>query len=487
MKKYYNKFTIITMSLIILIGILSFVSIHLSHSVVVDSYTEKNSNDDKLWNLLEEAEDLKSVSVESVVDQVLEEVKPPEVVVATEKDEEQDPMKVVKQEAKVNKGVAKETKVKEEIKKYETNETSFGIDVSTYQGDIDWKKVKKSGITFAMIRCGFRKLDSGQIVMDNKFEKNMKGAIANQINVGVYFFSVAKNKTEALEEAKWVYNVIKDYDITYPVAYDTEIFNNYRLKGVSYSTLTDNAIVFCDYIKSKGYTPIIYSYANAFTKYFETARFSKYRIWLAQYNDEVTYKGKYHMWQNTSSGHVDGIKGRVDMDVAYFSITNDVTKASSVNGITNTGNLDIVPFMDLSMNTKLNKDVNLRISPYTNLPNKAGILEKDTSIVVTGIGDSFIRILYNNDTFYIQDTNCFEWNLESMDKTLVKVDAKVNKSVKMLSTKDYKFKKLELDEDIRIIGIGIDFTEIEYQDNNYYIFDVDFYDVTRDYQGRSSS
>ena len=106
--------------------------------------------------------------------------------------------------------------------------------------------------------------------------------------------------------------------------------------------MTENALVFCNYVRSKGYTPMIYSYMNALTKKFDTAKFGNERIWLAQYNDEVTYKGKYHMWQYTSSGSVPGISGRVDMNVAYFSVTNDVTKREVVNGVTIVQNEDTV-------------------------------------------------------------------------------------------------------------------------------------------------
>ena len=330
--------------------------------------------------------------------------------------------------------------------------------------------------------------------MDNQFLNNIKGAIANNINVGVYFFSMAKNKTEALEEAKWIVNVIKDYDITYPVAIDIEIFNKNRLKGVSYSTMTNNALVFCDYIKKQGYTPMIYSYANAFTKYFDTAKFKGQRIWLAQYNDKVTYKGNYHMWQYTSSGSVPGISGRVDMNVAYFSVTNDVTKASTVNGITNTGNLDKVTFKEMNMNTTLTKDVTLRSSPYTTLPNKAGILEKGTYVVVTGMSDKFIRVLYNGNTFYINDVNCFVMDLAPVNFDLVDLNVRCNREITLLY-KPYNFllnneyKKISALEELRIVGVNSSYVKVLYNGEYYYVNDVDFYDVIRDniYQGSITS
>ena len=374
----------------------------------------------------------------------------------------------------------------------EAKNTSLGIDVSTWQGNIDWKKVKKAGINFAMIRCGFRGMDSGEIKMDSYFLKNIKGAIANNINVGVYFFSMAKNKNEAIEEAEWVVNLIKDYDISYPVAIDTEIFDKYRLKGVSYSTLTNNAIAFSDYVKSKGYTPMIYSYARAFNQYFDTAKFDNYRIWLAQYNDEATYKGRYYMWQYTSSGSVPGISGRVDMNVSYFSVTNDATKRSIVNGVYKPGNLDEVEFKELEMNTTLTKDVSLRISPYTTIPNKAGILNKGTKIKVVGLGKEWVKIIYEDNTYYINDVNSFVMNLEELEFTEVNLTVKVNKEVEVLY-KPYDFlydnvyKKLKVDDEVIVIGSNPEYVKILLDEKEYYVNDIEFYEILNDNVYRPSS
>ncbi len=484
-------FKVGTFSLVLLIGVLSFYSYKTSYSNVISNEDIKNSREvnnlESEWAFLNDIEENNDTVLESI-DSNLDFNK----IIVAPADDKEDPSKLVRDNP--DKGVSKPTTAKKAVKKYETNETSLGIDVSTWQGKINWKKVKQSGISFAMIRCGFRRLDSGTIVMDNQFLNNIKGAIANNINVGVYFFSMAKNKTEALEEAKWIVNVIKDYDITYPVAIDIEIFNKNRLKGVSYSTMTNNALVFCDYIKKQGYTPMIYSYANAFTKYFDTAKFKGQRIWLAQYNDKVTYKGNYHMWQYTSSGSVPGISGRVDMNVAYFSVTNDVTKASTVNGITNTGNLDKVTFKEMNMNTTLTKDVTLRSSPYTTLPNKAGILEKGTYVVVTGMSDKFIRVLYNGNTFYINDVNCFVMNLAPVNFDLVDLNVRCNREITLLY-KPYNFllnneyKKISALEELRIVGVNSSYVKVLYDGEYYYVNDVDFYDVIRDniYQGSITS
>lgn len=484
MKKFRSKSNILIIILIFFISILSFVSYHISYSVLVHLDTvlqeEKEDgmlSDKEVWAFLENLEDVHGIgNKEEVINASLD----VPVEIAKENDK-QDPDKEIKKNDS-NKGVAKKTTAKQAVKKYETNETSLGIDISTWQGMIDWKKVKQSGISFAMIRVGFRRMDSGAIAMDGRFLANIKGAIANNINVGIYFFSMAKNSSEALEEARWVANVIKDYDITYPVAIDTEIFNRHRLKGVSYSTLTNNALVFCEYMRKMGYTPMIYSYLNAFNKYFDTAKFSKERIWLAQFNDKVTYKGNYHMWQYTSDGSVPGIAGRVDMDVAYFSVTNDVTKKSTVNGITNMGDLDKVEFYDMQMDTIINKEVILRSSPYIHLPNKAGKLEKNTKVRVTGVSDRFIRIVYNNDMFFINEVDSVVFPVDTVLFSLVDQMVKVNYPVTLLKVPheywpNNSVKNLEVGQMIHLVGVNDYFVKLEMDKEIFYVNSVDFYET----------
>ncbi|MBQ4031807.1 MAG: glycoside hydrolase family 25 protein [Bacilli bacterium] len=445
---------------------------------------------DELWNFMylatnEELNMLENIEIEEVVEKEAK----------AKKISAEDPSKIVKKQEKL-KGVSKETTAKQEVQRYETNETSLGIDVSTWQGKIDWAKVKKSGISFAMIRAGFRGTVSGQISKDAWFERNIKGAIANNVNVGVYFFSMAKDENEALEEAKWLVEQIKDYDISYPVAIDIEIFDRDRLTGVSASQMTENALVFCNYVRSKGYTPMIYSYMNALTKKFDTAKFGNERIWLAQYNDVVTYKGKYHMWQYTSSGSVPGISGRVDMNVAYFSVTNDVTKREVVNGVTIVQNEDTVDFIPMNMKTKLTKDVTLRSSPYLNYPNKAGILNKDSNITVTGMGEDFVRILYDDNVFYVNDTDCFELVLNDVSFIKAKMDVKVTKQVEVWKRpynflKDNVYKELEVDSTVLVTGLNKDYVRIEIDDKEYFVNDIEFYEVIKDYglgsSGKSNS
>lgn len=203
------------------------------------------------------------------------------------------------------------------VSQFENDGQSVGIDVSAHQGKIDWATVKSKGIEFAMIRCGFRGNSEGQIYQDRYFKDNINGAVKNGIFVGIYFYSTAVNEDEALQEAAWVVNTIKSYRITYPVAYDFEDFGKYRCSGVSGEQATNNAIAFLNYVKSAGYTPMMYANKSDITGRFNKGRLP-YKFWLAHYTQNTNYTGSYQMWQYTSNGSVGGISGRVDMNIAYF-------------------------------------------------------------------------------------------------------------------------------------------------------------------------
>lgn len=198
-------------------------------------------------------------------------------------------------------------------------ETVKGIDVSSWQGDIDWEKVKATGIDYVMIRCGFRSMVTDEIHVDKKFYYNMKEANRLDIPVGVYFYSTAINEKEALEEATFVLNLIKDYDVIYPVAYDFEMFNENRTEGISNRKINNNALKFLDYIRAHGYNGMLYTNLSAVRKHWNIEKFEGYRVWYAQYIDTVTYEGKYDMWQYADNGVVDGIVGKVDLNESYIS------------------------------------------------------------------------------------------------------------------------------------------------------------------------
>jgi len=194
-----------------------------------------------------------------------------------------------------------------------------GIDVSSFQGDIDWDKVKESGIEFVMIRCGYRNLSNAEIHEDKTFRYNVEEANRLGIPVGIYFYSTARNEKEVLEEATFVLNLIKDYDITYPVVYDFEMFNQKRTKGVNDKRINDNAVQFLDYLRAHGYDGMLYSNLNALNNHWDIERFFGYKLWYAQYINRATYEGKYDMWQYADNGRVDGIVGNVDLNEGYYA------------------------------------------------------------------------------------------------------------------------------------------------------------------------
>lgn len=194
----------------------------------------------------------------------------------------------------------------------------LGIDVSTWNGNINWSQVKNSGVSYVIIRTGFRGSTQGALVEDNKFRQNIKGALDAGLKVGVYFFTQAINEVEAVEEASMVLSQIKGYNITYPVFIDVEDSGG-RADGLDAGTRTKVINAFCQTIQNGGYRAGIYANKTWFNQKMNLSALSGYKIWLAQYNTHVTYGGRYDMWQYSSTGTVAGISGKVDMNLSYMS------------------------------------------------------------------------------------------------------------------------------------------------------------------------
>ena len=194
-----------------------------------------------------------------------------------------------------------------------------GIDVSKFQGDIDWEKVAADGVEFAIIRVGFRGYGSGLIVEDEKAKANLEGAKKAGIKLGVYFFSQAITEDEAVEEARYVVDMIKDYDIKYPVFFDTEdiLDENERTQGLSADELTDIAVAFCETVKKAGYTPGIYANLRWFSGALNLEKLEDYYKWYAYYDSNLYFPYKIHMWQYSETGRVDGITGTVDLNISF--------------------------------------------------------------------------------------------------------------------------------------------------------------------------
>lgn len=199
------------------------------------------------------------------------------------------------------------------------SEASFGIDVSKWNGEIDWEKVKEAGVEFAIIRCGYRGSKSGVLVEDPYFEKNLEGAKKAGIEVGVYFFTQAMNENEGIEEASTVLSLLNGRTLDYPIFIDTEGSGG-RADSLDVETRTSAITAFLKTIESsdKGYKAGVYASRNWLYKKVRDSEFTPYIIWDAEYCDEPKYTGKFGLWQYTSKGRIDGIEGNVDFDLSYL-------------------------------------------------------------------------------------------------------------------------------------------------------------------------
>ena len=195
-----------------------------------------------------------------------------------------------------------------------------GIDVSKHNGNIDWAKVSKSGIDFAILRAVVRGYGTeGNLLADESFEKNAKAAIENGITVGAYVFSEAITVEEALEEAELVLSLVKPYDIKGPIVIDIEDIENDtgRNESLSPAELTDIVLAFCNKIKEEGYTPMIYCNIKGFLGMLEFERLEGIEKWYAYYGDELYFPYDVSIWQYSAYGSVDGIKGDVDLNISF--------------------------------------------------------------------------------------------------------------------------------------------------------------------------
>lgn len=194
----------------------------------------------------------------------------------------------------------------------------LGIDVSKWQKEIDWDKVKNEGVDFAIIRCGYRGSVTGSLVEDPYFEQNIKGARAAGIKVGVYFFTQAVNEVEAVEEASMVISLVRDYELQYPVFIDTEgAGGNGRADSLNVEERTAVCEAFCTTVKNAGLEAGVYASRNWYNNKLTANTLESYAIWLAEYRSVPLYQGYYQMWQYTSKGKINGINGNVDLNVSY--------------------------------------------------------------------------------------------------------------------------------------------------------------------------
>ena len=200
-------------------------------------------------------------------------------------------------------------------------EAKKGVDVSTFQGDINWKKVKNSGIEFAIIRLGFRGYENGKIVLDSKFKDNIKGSLEVGLDTGVYFFTEALTEEEAIEEAEFVIENLKGYKINMPVVIDVEESANVektRTRELTANQRTKNVIAFCERIKKAGYDVMIYGNLRSFMIMMNIDELEEYDKWFAYHRYPFHYPYKIKMWQYTAYEKIDGINGKTDVNLMFY-------------------------------------------------------------------------------------------------------------------------------------------------------------------------
>lgn len=212
-------------------------------------------------------------------------------------------------------------------------DSTTGIDVSKWNKTIDWEAVAQENVGFAIIRCGYRGSKSGALIIDSSYEKNIEGAIEAGIPVGVYFFTQAVNEVEAVEEASMVIELIKKYDVDYPVFLDSESAGGSgRADNLGKEERTKIHKAFLETIASAGYETGIYGSANWLAKKVDMKELSDYRVWLAEYAEVPSYKDYYQMWQYTSKGKVSGISTNVDLNICYLKIDTSIDHSDSAGG-----------------------------------------------------------------------------------------------------------------------------------------------------------
>lgn len=197
-------------------------------------------------------------------------------------------------------------------------EAILGIDISTWQGRINWERVKDAGVEFAMIRVGYRGIKDGELAQDNWAQTNYAGASAAGVKVGAYFFSQAISVEEAREEAGYVLDLLKDWNVEMPIVFDWEfVAESTRTSRMNPRVLTDCAKAFCEVIEDAGYEAMIYFNSDMSNNEMYLEELLEYDFWLAMYDQVMNYPHRVDMWQYTDSGSVPGIDGNVDMNLRF--------------------------------------------------------------------------------------------------------------------------------------------------------------------------
>ncbi len=204
------------------------------------------------------------------------------------------------------------------IMKCLTQKAIMGIDVSTFQRNVDYQKVKEAGVEFVMIRAGHRGTNIGVLFEDDQVQTHYKAAKAAGLKVGAYFFSQAITPAEAVEEAEFTLSIIKDWQVDMPIVFDWEhIDDDCRTTGMDARTLTDCAKAFCDRIRQEGLRPMVYFNIKQSGTLLLLRELTEYEFWLAMYDDEMDYPIRVDMWQYTQTGRLPGISNNVDINLFF--------------------------------------------------------------------------------------------------------------------------------------------------------------------------
>ena len=203
----------------------------------------------------------------------------------------------------------------EVIKTHKNENTMIGIDISRYQGDIDFEKVKKAGCEFVIMRIGINSDINKDLSMDSFYLKNIEGAKKAGLKIGVYVYSSATNVDKAIEHAKWVVKNLHNEELDLGIAFDWENWSKFRKYKINIHELNSVFDAFATYVKGHGYEPLLYSSKFYLENIWENK--NNETVWLAHYSKSTNYAGPYYIWQMSCIGKIDGINADVDVDILY--------------------------------------------------------------------------------------------------------------------------------------------------------------------------
>ena len=280
----------------------------------------------------------------------------------------------------------------------------IGIDVSTWQGEIDWNQVKNSDVKFAILRSSFGSPDPSQV--DNQFENNYKGAKAAGIPVGAYHYGYAVSEAEARQEARFFLDTIKGKQFEYPVYYDVE--DNGTMGTLSRQTLTNVIKAFCSEVEKAGYYVGVYASLNWLDSKFYPDQLP-YDVWVAQYFTECQYSGQYGMWQYTSSGSVPGIQGGVDMNECYQDYPK-IIKENHLNGFQEGQTADDSPAKDvIGVGECIVPLAKAHTNAARSFPTAFTVTRGNSLNILGSTGTGWLKIWCLHGVGYIQACNV-KWN-----------------------------------------------------------------------------